>query len=307
MTKKSMLGNFLLILTALIWGSAFVAQSVGGALGTFSFNGIRSFIGSAALLVVIVAMKIMKKETLKADRNLLLGGVLCGVVLFFASTLQQYGLNQGVSSGKAGFITTLYIIFVPVVYFFMKKGVSPRIWISVTLALVGLYLLCLGGEGDAEGNFIKVLMSSFRFGMGEAAILLGAVVFSAHIIIIDYYAPKVDCVKMSAIQFFVVGLMSLPFMIFMEKPTFAAISFQMTPLLYAGVMSCSVAYTLQMIGQKITKPTVASLLLSLESVFAVMSGALILGERHSAVEYIGCFIVFAGVIIAQLPEKDKNK
>lgn len=306
MNKKNMLGNSLLLLTALVWGSSFVAQAVGGVLGTFSFNGIRSFVGSIALMVLIVSMRVITKKKTPNDKTLLLGGICCGVVLFASSTLQQLGMNLGVSSGKAGFMTALYIVMVPIIHIFMKKKVNTSIWISVVVAVIGLYMLCLGGDAafditDPIGSFA----ASFSFGGGEIALLLCAIGYAVHIVVIDHFAPRVDCVKMSCLQFFVVGVLSLPMIAFVEKPSIENVALQWLPLAYSGIMSCGVAYTLQMVGQKMTQPTVASLIMSLESVFAVVAGIIVLGEHHTVFEYIGCVLVFGAVIVAQLPSKEK--
>ena len=150
MSRKNLLGNALLLLTAVIWGSSFVAQTVGGSLGTFSFNGIRSFVGSAALLVLIIALRLITGKKTKNDKALFIGGISCGCVLFIASTCQQLGMNLGVSSGKSGFITALYIVMVPILYIILKKPVSRMIWVSVALAVVGLYMLCLGGDASFD-------------------------------------------------------------------------------------------------------------------------------------------------------------
>jgi drug/metabolite transporter (DMT)-like permease len=252
--------------------------------------------------VLIIALRLITKKKTKTDKTLLIGGIACGCVLFVASTCQQLGMNLGVSSGKSGFITALYIVMVPILYILLKKPVSKMIWVSVALAGVGLYLLCLGGDASFDmADPIGSVIGSLSFGLGELATLVCAVVFAVHIIIVDHFAPKVDCVKLSCIQFFVVGVLSLPMMLLVEHPSLSGIGAQTVPLLYSGLMSCGVAYTLQMIGQRMTKPTVASLLMSLESVFAVIAGMLILSETHSVFEYIGCVLVFGAVIIAQLP------
>ena len=304
MAKKNFIGNTLLLITAVIWGSSFVAQTVGGSIGTFSFNGIRSFVGSGALFVLMIALRLITGKKTKTDKALFVGGLTCGVVLFFASTCQQLGMNLGVSSGKSGFITALYIVMVPILYAIMKKPVGKMIWFSVTLAVLGLYMLCVGGDASFDiHNPVGSIVSSLSFGAGEAATLACAIIYAVHIIVIDHFAPKVDCVKMSCLQFLVVGILSLPMILFVERPGLEEIGAQTIPLLYSGLMSCGVAYTLQMIGQKMTTPTVASLLMSLESVFAVISGMLILSESHSVFEYIGCVLVFGAVIIAQLPSK----
>ena len=308
MSKKNLLGNALLLLTAVIWGSSFVAQTVGGSIGTFSFNGLRSFVGSAALLVLVLALRLITGKKTATDKTLIVGGVSCGCVLFVASTCQQLGMNLGVSSGKSGFITALYIVMVPILYILLKKSVSRMIWVSVALAVLGLYMLCVGGDASFDmSDPLGSIISSLSFGAGEAATLVCAVVFAVHIILIDRFAPKVDCVKLSCIQFFVVGVLSLPMMLLAERPSVSAVFEQTPSLLYSGLMSCGVAYTLQMIGQKMTKPTVASLLMSLESVFAVIAGVMILAEEHTVFEYIGCALVFGAVIIAQLPFGEKKK
>ena len=306
MTKKNMLGNALLLITAIVWGASFVAQAVGGALGTFSFNGLRSIIGAAGIGVVVLVQRLITKKKTLNDKTLFLGGISCGLVVFAASSLQQYGLNLGVSSGKCGFITALYIVIVPIIYKAMKKKVSPMIWVSVACGAVGLYMLCMDSSFDMTDP-IRSIINSFSFGLGELAVLMAAVLFAIHIIIIDAFAPKVDCVKMSGLQFLVVGVLSLPIILLVEQPSFDAITLQTGPLLYAGLMSCGVGYTLQMVGQSMTKPTVASLLMSLESVFAVIFGVILLSERHTLFEYIGCVLVFGAVIVAQLPQKSDAK
>ncbi len=303
MTKKNMLGNMLLLIAAVVWGASFVAQSVGGRLGTFSFNGIRSFIGALGIGAVVLALRIITKKKTPNDKSLLIGGISCGLVLFVASSLQQLGMNLGVSSGRCGFITALYIIIVPIIYKAMKKKVSSMIWVSVAFGVLGLYMLCMDSGFDMS-NPLNSIITSFSFGAGEMAVLAAAMLFAVHIIVIDHFAPKVDCVKMSGLQFLIVGLLSLPVILFVERPTFDNIQLQTAPLLYAGLMSCGVGYTLQMVGQSMTKPTVASLLMSLESVFAVICGVILLREQHTLFEYIGCVLVFGAVVVAQLPQKD---
>ncbi len=306
MTKKNMLGNLLLLIASIVWGASFVAQAVGGSLGTFSFNGLRSFIGAGAIGVVVLVLRIFKKRKTENSRELFLGGLSCGAVLFAASSLQQLGLNLGVSSGKCGFITALYIIIVPIIYKAMKKKVSPIIWVSVVLGAIGLYMLCMDNSFDMA-NPLNSIVSSFSFGLGELAVLMAAALFAVHIIIIEHFAPKVDCIKMSGLQFLVVGVVSLPFIVIAEQPSADNIRLQLIPLLYAGVMSGGVGYTLQMVGQSMTKATVGSLIMSLESVFAVICGVVFLSEKHTVLEYIGCVLVFSAVIAAQLPQKEKEQ
>lgn len=285
----------LLILTAFIWGTAFVAQSVGmDYLGPFTFNGVRSLIGGAALLPCIWFLeKLNGKDTTGKDetgkgKDLVLGGIACGVLLFGASSLQQMGI-QYTTAGKAGFITACYIVIVPVLGIFLGKRTGWKVWLAVAIALVGLYFLCM--------------TERFTIGKGDVLIALCAVVFSLHILVIDYFSPKVDGVKMSCIQFFVCGIVSLPFMFVLETPKVGAMLAGWMPLLYAGVLSCGVAYTLQIIGQKNVNPAVASLILSLESCFSVLAGWVVLGERLSLRESAGCLLMFAAIILAQLPER----
>ena len=285
---------FMLILTAFIWGTAFVAQSVGmDYLGPFTFNGVRSLIGGVALIPCIWLLQKLndKSEPVTEERNrkdLLIGGISCGVLLFAASSLQQVGI-QYTTAGKAGFITAFYIVFVPVLGIFLEKKTGWKVWTAVILALAGLYFLCI--------------TEKFTIGKGDIFLFACALVFSLHILVIDYFLPKVEGVKMSCIQFLVCGIISLPFMFLLETPRMGAIVDAAWPLLYAGVLSCGVAYTLQIIGQKNVNPAIASLILSLESCFSVLAGWVILGEKLSVRESIGCILMFAAIILAQLPDK----
>ncbi|MEY8507680.1 DMT family transporter [Lachnospiraceae bacterium 42-17] len=286
----------MLILTAFIWGTAFVAQSMGmDYLGPFTFNGVRSIIGGIALLPCIALLNKMNGASGKSEesrKDLIVGGSACGILLFAASSLQQVGI-QYTTAGKAGFITAFYIVIVPVLGIFLKKKIGWKVWVAVVLALAGLYFLCITEE--------------FAVGKGDILIFLCALVFSLHILVIDYFAPRADGVKMSCIQFFVCGLVSLPFMLVLETPRIGAMLDGIIPLLYAGVLSCGVAYTLQIVGQKNVNPAVASLILSLESCFSVLAGWLVLGERLSVREASGCALMFVAIILAQLPDKKKVK
>lgn len=281
----------MLFLTAFIWGTAFVAQSVGmDYLEPFTFNGVRSLIGGIALLPCIWLLHKLNGESKKEESGkvLLIGGLACGVLLFAASSLQQIGLKY-TTAGKAGFITAFYIVIVPVLGIFLHKKIGWKIWFAVVLALAGLYFLCI--------------TESFSIGKGDVLIFLCALIFAVHILVIDYFSPKVDGVKMSCIQFLVCGILSLPFMFTIETPKAAAMTAAWMPLLYAGVLSCGVAYTLQILGQKNVNPAVASLILSLESCFSVLAGWIVLGERLSLRESAGCVLMFAAIILAQLPDK----
>lgn len=288
----------LLVLTAFIWGTAFVAQSAGmDFMEPFTFNGVRSLIGGVALLPCIFILekvngKNVNKEAGGTRKDLIVGGVSCGLLLFGASSLQQIGILY-TTAGKAGFITACYIVIVPVLGVFLHKKIGWKVWLAVVMALIGLYFLCI--------------TDSFSIGKGDFYVFLCALVFSLHILVIDHFAPKVDGVKMSCIQFFVCGIVSLIPMFLWETPKLGDMLAGWFPLLYAGVFSCGVAYTLQIVAQKNMNPAIASLILSIESCFAVLAGWLVLGEQLSARETIGCVMMFVAIILAQLPERRCEK
>ena len=299
--SKKMQSNILLLITAFIWGSAFVAQKSGMEyIEPFTFNGIRTFIGGLVLIPVILIMNRGKaaEETLsqgeKKQQNklLVIGGVCCGTVLFIASSLQQFGVMY-TTAGKAGFITTLYVVMVPIISILIGKKIRPIMWLCVIMGAVGLYPLCMT---DA----------SFKLTFGDTLVLLCAVAFSVHIMVVDHFSPKMDGVKLSCIQFITAGTLGLVGMIIFENPNLDAILQCWLPILYAGVLSSGVGYTLQVVAQKHAEPTVASLLMSLESVFAVIAGAILLHEVMSPRELLGCVVIFAAVIIAQLPSKEER-
>ena len=302
MKTGQMKNSLLLLLTSFIWGVAFVAQSVGGeAVGCFTFNGVRSLIGAFVLIPVIYFLDNQKKKELgeekfleqKGDsKTLLLGGVCCGVMLCIASNFQQFGISF-TTVGKAGFITAMYILIVPILGLFMKKKVGVKVWLGVVLATIGLYMLCMTSE-------------SFSLSKGDFLVLICAGFFSLHILIIDYFSPKVDGVRMSCIQFFVCGIISVIIAFIFESPSLSSILSGWLPILYAGVLSCGVAYTLQIVGQKNMDPTVASLILSLESVFSVLAGWLILNQTMTLREFSGCGLMFLAIILAQLPDRMKT-
>ena len=289
-----MKNNILLVLTALIWGCAFVAQSVGmDYVGPFTFNTARFLIGAIVLLPVIWFMDRQRKtgaEKGAGQKTLIIGGICCGIALAVASTLQQWGILF-TTVGKAGFITAMYIVIVPLLGIFIGKKVRPLIIGCVAIAVVGFYFLCM--------------TESLRLGLGDFLVLLCAIAFSIHILVIDHFSPKVDGVKMSAIQFLTAAIISAVPTLLWEQPVFTEILQAWQPVLYAGVMSCGVAYTLQIIAQKNADPTVASLLLSLESVFSVLAGWVLLGQGLSLKELFGCVLIFCAIILAQLPEKKK--
>lgn len=297
--NRSLRANLLLLLTAFIWGSAFVAQSVGmDHIGPFTFNMMRNLFAALFLVVVIYFMDQSKKRvgnltppSAQDKRTLLIGGLTCGVVLFIAGSLQQVGLLY-TTAGKAGFITTLYVVIVPIFGLFLGKKVSTKIWVCVIAAAIGLYLLSI--------------TESFTIGKGDFLVFLCAICFSIHILVIDHFSPKVDGVRMSCIQFFVVALISMIPSFLFEAPAFSDIFLAMKPILYAAILSSGVGYTLQIVAQKDTDPTIASLILSLESVFAALTGFLILKETLTPRELIGCAIIFAATIVAQLPDRKQS-
>ncbi len=294
--------SLLLLFASIIWGTAFVAQSAGGDVtGPYTFNCIRSFIGAAALLPVIIwrdRTGTSKRPVSKEDKkNLLLGGVLCGAVLCFATNMQQLGLYYGTTAGKGGFLTACYILLVPILGLFLKKKCSFNIWIGVAFALVGLYLLCMN--------------ESFALQYSDILMMLCAFAFAVHILLVEYFSPKVGSVRLCALQFFVTGVISILPMVFVEMKPFAGgfagwsasltTSAAWIPLLYAGVLSSGVAYTLQIIGQRGLNPTVASLMMSPESAFSALGGWIILHEVLSARELSGCLFIFIAILLAQLP------
>ena len=297
-TRKTAGHSAMLLLAALVWGIAFVAQSEGlNYVETFTFNTCRFLLGGAVLIPCIFFLKREKKakaekvseEEKKAQRKTLLaGGICCGVALCLASNFQQIGI-QYTTVGKAGFITACYIVIVPVIGLFLGKKCTKFIWAAVALALIGLYLLCI--------------TDGFSIGKGDLLVLICAFLFSLHILVIDYFSPKVDGVKLSCIQFLTCGVLSGIPALLLEHPELSSILAAWQPILYAGVMSCGVAYTLQIIGQKNMNPTVASLILSLESCISVLAGWIILRQQLSTKEILGCVIMFAAIILAQLPQK----
>ncbi len=293
---RQLRGGAMLMLTALIWGTAFVAQSVGmDYLGPCAFTATRNFIGCVALLPVIALASRLRsgaqpEEAAPAPgKKALFGwGAACGLLLGGATLLQQAGM-QTASAGKAGFLTALYIVIVPVLGIFLGRRPGLKVWMGVVLALVGAYLLSVkGGAGIASGDLL---------------VIASAVVFSLHILVIDSVPAGVDGVRLSCVQFLVAGVFALVLALFLESFTWRDILSAWVPLLYTGVVSSGVGYTLQILGQRTVNPTVASLILSLESVFAALAGWAILGQALSLRELFGCALVFVAVILAQLPSK----
>ena len=294
--KTSKLRNsLLLLLTATIWGVAFVAQSVGMEyVEPITFNGIRCTVGGIALIIANLILDSVKKKNgtykktdKKEKKELIKGGIICGFIIFFASTIQQIGISQ-TTVGKAGFISVLYILIVPFLGVLMKHKLPKMIWPCCAIAIAGLYLLCMN--------------ESFSVNGGDFIVLISAVAYAIHIIAIGHFAPKVDCIKLSCFQFLVCGAISVIFMLIFEKPDFYSILRAWFPILYAGVISGGVGYTLQTVAQKWTKPSIASLLMSFESVFAVLAGAVILHQIPTLRENFGCVLMFISIIVVQFYE-----
>lgn len=288
MDRKTMGSNLLLALTAFIWGVAFVAQSVGMEyVGPFTFNACRFLIGGIVLIPCILLFgKKNKRKEPKNQKTAVVGGICCGSILFAASSFQQFGVAS-TTVGKAGFITALYIVIVPLLGIFLRKRIPWSVWVSVVLATIGMYLLCM-----TEG---------LKVGKGDIYVFVCAICFSFHILVIDYFSPKTDGVVMSCVQFFTAGIISAIMMLIFENPELSAIFAAWAPILYAGIMSCGVAYTLQVVAQKNTDPVLASLILSLESAFSLLAGWVILGQKLSPKELGGCGLVFCAIILAQIP------
>lgn len=301
--SRNIRGPIYLFLTAFIWGTAFVAQSVGTEyVGAFTFNMSRSVLAGLFLLPVIAVMSRRKAggagaaalqgaapDEKKRERKLLItGGVVCGIVLCVSSNLQQIGIGY-TTVGKAGFITAMYIILVPVFSIFLHKKAGIKLWISVVIAVAGLYLLCMNG--------------SFSVAKGDLIVLLCAVSFAIHILAVSYFSPKVDGVKMSCIQFWVVAALSAVGMLLFERPDPKAVLDAWMPVCYAGILSSGVGYTLQIVGQRDMNPTVASLIMSLESVISVIAGWAILHQTMGAREIWGCVLMFAAIVLAQIPDR----
>lgn len=289
-TRTRHTGSLMLLIAAIIWGSTFVAQSMGAVyLEPFSFQALRSIMGALALLPLILLMNRRKIKQGQArvaahTRDVLIGGTLCGLVLFIAINLQQFGLVE-TTAGKAGFITALYIVIVPIYGLFLGHRARPALWLAVLIAAVGLYLLSV--------------TERFTISRGDVLLIIGAFFFSVQILLVDHYGARVDGVQLCAVQFLVCGLLSLIAMFVFETPTFSNIKKAIGPLLYAGVLSSGVAYTLQILAQRTTPPAIASLLMSLEAVFAVITGIIVLGEMPTLREVIGSLLMFIAILFAQ--------
>ncbi len=300
---KKHLSSLLFLTAALLWGLAFSAQKDASALPAFTIGAVRNVFATLFLLFVIPLLDRFRSSDrrlfargrlLDFNKTELIGGAICGVILTVATAFQQTGLGDGTDAGKAAFITALYVVIVPLITMMFGKRTPINVWISIFIAIVGFYLLCIKDD-------FSILPS-------DALVLICALIFALHIIAIDRFSPRCDGVRMSCVQFFVAFVLNLACAIIFESGVALTLVWDKLPsLLYLGICSSGIAYTLQIVGQRDANPAVASIILSLESVFGVLGGALILGETMQPREYIGCAIVFTAVILSQLEFKGKNK
>ena len=298
--KKRYVNNLILLIIALIWGAAFVAQSAGmDYIGPFTFNSARSILGGIVLIPVIYVLDKKRKEeisqgkeVIQNKKTLIIGGICCGFFLMLGSSLQQIGI-QYTTAGKAGFITTLYIIIVPILGIFLKKKVPGKVWPCAMLAAIGMYLLCMS--------------ESLQIGKGDVLVFICAFLFAIQILLADHFVELADPVEISCIQFLTSGVILTILMFVFETPHWSDFVAAWLPIAYAGILSSGVAYTLQLIGQKGMDPTIASLLLSMESTFSVLAGWVILKQKLTVKELIGCVLMFTAVILVQLPGRSANR
>ena len=296
-TKNSLL----LLLCSLIWGTAFVAQSAGSGMGAYSFLAGRSWLAVLVLIPTVMVFDAIRRKsgtdakpkTAAEKKKLLAAGFVCGTLLFAASAAQQIGITINPSTAKAGFLTAMYVVLVPVFGLFFRRRVSLPVWIAVALSVGALYLLCI--------------KSSFSLAPGDLLVLVCAICFSVHILVIDHFTATCDGVKLSCLQFLFAGTWSTILALFFDTISFQVLLDCIWPLLYVGVFSCGVGYTLQILAQKGSNPTVVTILLSLESVFAVIAGAVVLHQQMTAREYLGCVLMFAAVVLAQIPMPQKKE
>lgn len=293
MNNKRLGANMLLLLTAAIWGFSFVAQRVGSQyVGAFTFNGVRFALGSISLIPLIIYFDKIKKSGNNNEGKIevnakksILPGVLVGIILYAAATLQQIGLIY-TTAGKASFITGLYMVFVPIIGIFLKHKIKRNSWLGVVIAVVGLYLLSVN--------------ENFSIGYGDLLEVIGAIFWAIHILTIDYFSKKMDALKLCCIQFATCSFLSLMTALIFEQITMSGISQALVPILYGGLLSVGVAYTLQVVAQKNAKPSHAAMILSMESIFGALGGALLLGESMSSRGYTGCILILVGILVSQI-------
>lgn len=305
-TKTSFKGVALLLLTAIIWGTSFLAQRFGTDSGVepFSFQGIRTLLGAFVLVpYILISDKVSKKDLSeeeilqrkKVGIKSVIYGAICGIPFCIAINLQQWAFVFEPSAGKIAFITAVYMFFVPIIGLFFRKRVPLLTWICVILGFIGLYFLCIKGEGFGGIN------------LGDVLSLACAFFFCVQILCLERFAPECDGIKLSCAQFFTGGLISLILMFIFDNPDPVALKAAVVPILYSGILSCGIAYTLQVVGQKYCEATIASLLMCMESVFAVLSEAVIIKKIPTGWEILGCVIMFAAIILSQLADIIKSK
>ena len=294
--KTQTKNSLLLLLCSFIWGTAFVAQSAGSGMGAYSFLAGRSWLAVLVLIPTVMVFDAIRRKsgtdakpkTAAEKKKLLAAGFVCGTLLFAASAAQQIGITINPSTAKAGFLTAMYVVLVPVFGLFLGRKGSAQLWVSMVVAVLGLYLLCMkNGFGSIESS--------------DWVLLSCAVLFSFQIMAVDHFAPQVDGVRLSLLQFFVVAVESTVAAFLFEAPTAAQFTENALPIFYCGVLSSGVAYTLQILGQQDLNPAIASLIMCLESVFSALGGWLLLSQSLSAREAFGCALIFAAVVLAQLP------
>lgn len=296
MKKQELKSNVILLMTAAIWGLAFVAQKVGIAyIGPFAFNGIRFALGGISLIPLILYLDKNPKlyiNNYHDKYNFIIAGIITGCILFCGASFQQIGLIH-TSAGKAAFITGLYIVFVPIISIFFKKSIPLTIWISVLTTAIGLYLLSVNGK--------------FSISQGDLFEIIGAFFWATHILAIDHFIKKVDTLKLSFVQTITCSILSLITSFIFEKTTIHSIYGALIPILYGGIFSVGIAYTLQIVGQKHSKPSHAAIILSMESVFATLGGIIILNEHLQLKEYIGCVFMLSGMLLSQISNFNNAK
>ena len=302
MNKKKYTSTAILLSAAIIWGFAFAAQDAASDMGAFTLGFARSIIAGVFLAGTVVAFdkitksgrSLVSRRGIDLNKSELIGGVILGAVLVIASAFQQIGINRGTDGGKAAFITALYVVLVPIYALALKKRAALNVWISIGIAVVGFYLLCIKDDLTVAPSDLLVVAA--------------AMIFPIHILTIDHFSPKCDGIRMSMVQFISAAIFNLIIALVFESPgELGAIFPNILPILYLGIGSSGIAYTLQIIGQKNVPPATASIVLSLESVFGVIGTALFLGQTLTVREYLGCAVVLAAVVLSQIDIKAIKK
>ena len=295
MNSKKYISTALLFVAAIIWGFAFAAQDAASDMGAFTLGFARSIVAGVFLIGVVILFdrvthsgrRLFSKKGIDVNKTEIIGGVIIGVVLVVASAFQQIGINSGTDGGKAAFITALYVVLVPVYALALKKKAPVNIWVSIAIAVVGFYFLCI--------------KSDLTIALSDLLVIAASMIFPIHILTIDHFSPKCDGIRMSMVQFFTASILNLIIALIAEKPSeFALIFPNILPILFLGIGSSGVAYTLQILGQKDVTPAAASIIRSLESVFGIVGTALFLGQTLTPREYFGCAIVLVAVVLSQI-------